>query len=124
MELVKTDKAPKAIGPYSQAVVIDGWVFTSGQIPIDPKSGELIKDTFENQVKQVLTNLENVLIAAGTTKDRIVKVTIYLTDLSNFKVLNEIYSSWLNGHKPARSTVQVAKLPLDVDIEIDLIAKL
>lgn len=121
MKTIQTDNAPKAVGPYSQAIETDQFVFCSGQIGIDPKTGLLI-DGIENQTKQAMTNITNVLTAAGTDLDRIVKTTIFLADIHDYKAVNEVYSSYFTEHKPARSTVQVAALPLGALVEIEVIA--
>jgi len=118
---VQTDQAPKAIGPYSQAMVTRGTVYCSGQIGIDPKTGLMIGPDISTQTTQALQNLSHVLNAAGSDWEHVTKVTIYLTDLDNFKKVNEIYSSFLGKNSPARSTVQVVKLPKDALIEIDCI---
>lgn len=121
-EAIETSKAPKAIGPYSQAIAVGGWIFTSGQIPIDPSTNELIIGGFESQVKRVLINMQEVLKEAGASLDNVVKVTVYLTDLKQFSVFNEIYQSFLKPPYPSRSTVQAAALPKGALIEIDAIA--
>ena len=118
-----TEDAPAAIGPYSQAVELDGWVYTSGQVALDPKTGELVAGGFEAQARQVLANLAAVLAAAGCTFADVVKATIYLQDLSNFATLNALYGEALGAHRPARSTVQVAGLPKGALVEIDLVAR-
>jgi 2-iminobutanoate/2-iminopropanoate deaminase len=122
MDFVATDSAPKAIGPYSQALKAGGLVYTSGQIALDPATGNLVTDSFEAQARRVFQNLEGVLRAAGTDFSRVVKATVYLTDLANFQVLNAIYAEVFGDHKPARSTVGVAQLPKGAAVEIDVIA--
>ena len=125
MEIIKTESAPKAIGPYSQGVKSKGFLFTSGQIAIEPKTGELINKDFELEAIQVFKNLKSVLIAGGSDFEEIVKMNIYLTDLSNFDILNQIMSSTFNFKKlPSRSTVQVSSLPKGANIEIDVIAEI
>lgn len=124
MEFHHTDEAPAAIGPYSQAVSADGWLYTSGQIPIDPATGDLVTGDFADQVRQVLRNLAAVLDSAGCTFGDVVKTSIFVTDLANFGTLNELYGEAMGDHRPARSTIQVAALPKNVDVEIDMIAKL
>lgn len=119
-----SDQAPEAIGPYSQAVSVGGFLFTSGQIPLDPGRGELVAGGFEAQARQVLENLSQVLAAAGCSFQDVVKATVYVTDLADFPKLNELYAEVLGGHRPARSTVQVAALPKGALVEIDLIAEL
>jgi len=119
-----SDRAPAAIGPYSQAVEVDGWLFTSGQIGLDPGTGELVTGGFAAETRQVLANLREVLAAAGCAPSDIVKVTIYLADLADFARLNELYGDFLAGHRPARSTVQAAALPKGARVEIDLVARI
>jgi len=122
MDYVATPDAPKAIGPYSQAIKANGLVFTSGQISLDPATGELVSGSFEDQVHRVFGNLEAVLREAGSSFDRVVKATVYVTDLGNFQTLNGIYAQYFGDHKPARTTVQAAALPKGSAVEIDLIA--
>ena len=123
-EAVVTDKAPKAIGPYSQAVVIDGWVFCSGQIPLDPHTGQMVEGDVSDQTRQVFANLQHVLGAAGSGFDAVVKTTVYLADLNDFAAMNEVYATMFSSPAPARSTIQAARLPRDARIEIDIIARL
>jgi 2-iminobutanoate/2-iminopropanoate deaminase len=123
-EVVTTDEAPKAIGPYSQAVVVDGWVFCSGQIPLDPRTGEMVDGDVASQTRQVLSNLEHVLAAAGAGFDAVVKTTVYLADMSDFAAMNEVYGTIFAAPAPARSTIQAARLPRDARVEIDVIAHL
>lgn len=118
-----TDRAPAAIGPYSQAVSSGKWLYTSGQIGLDPASGEMV-DGFDAQARQVLANLRAVLAAAGLDFSDVVKATIYVTDLACFPRLNELYGEAMGNHRPARSTVQVAALPKGGLVEIDLVARL
>jgi 2-iminobutanoate/2-iminopropanoate deaminase len=122
MEYIATDDAPKAIGPYSQAVREGNVVYLSGQIALDPSSGTLVEGDFEAQVHRVFRNLEAVLRAAGSDFSRVLRATVYLTDLANFQTLNTIYAQYFGDHKPARSTVGVAQLPKGGKVEIDLIA--
>jgi 2-iminobutanoate/2-iminopropanoate deaminase len=117
-----TERAPKAIGPYSQAVSAGGFVFTSGQVALDPATGELVPGGFEAQARQVLRNLGQVLESAGCSFQDVVKATIFITDLAHFQVLNELYGEAVGAHRPARSTVQVAALPKGALVEIDLVA--
>lgn len=122
-QIVKTEEAPRAIGPYSQAVVAGGLVFTSGQIPIDPATGEFVAGGIVEQTRQVLKNLGKVLEGAGTGLDRVVKTTVYLADMGDFAAMNEVYAqSFPADSPPARSTVQAARLPRDARVEIDVIA--
>ena len=120
--VVSTDAAPKAIGPYSQAITTDGLVFTAGQVALDPKSGELVGTTTAQQTEQVFKNLEAVLAAAGSSLGNVVKTTVYLADMADFAQMNEVYAKHFGTHKPARSTVQAAGLPKAARVEIDVIA--
>ena len=122
MQYIATDDAPKAIGPYSQAVKEGNMVFLSGQIALDPATGALVEGDFEAQVHRVFQNLQAVLRAAGTDFSRVLRATVYLTDLANFQTLNTIYAQYFGDHKPARSTVGVAHLPKGSAVEVDLIA--
>ncbi len=121
---IKTDRAPKAIGPYSQAVIGGGLVFASGQIPIDPATGELVTGTIEDQTRLVLKNLAAVLEAAGSSLDRVVKATVFLQDMNDFSRMNQVYGEAFQAPFPARAAVQVARLPRDVRVEIEAIALL
>ncbi len=121
MDLHHTDAAPKALGPYSQAVSLGNLVFTSGQVGIDPATGQLVEG-FEAQVRQVLANLREVLATTGCDFGDVLKTTIYVTDLANFPVLNQIYGEAMGDHRPARSTVEVPNLPAGALVEIDLVA--
>jgi 2-iminobutanoate/2-iminopropanoate deaminase len=123
MKFVSTDEAPKAVGPYSQAVVEGGFLFASGQIPLDPKTGELVGGTIEQSSVRVLDSLEAVLKAAGLTFADVVKTTVYLTKAEDFAAMNGVYGRRMGEHKPARSTVIVAALPRGAPMEIDLIAR-
>lgn len=123
MQIVTSPDAPAAIGPYSQAIVLDGWVFTSGAIPLTA-AGDLVEGGIEEQTAQVLANLSAVLAAAGSSLGHVVKTTVFVQDLADFAKLNAVYDRLFEGHKPARSTVQVARLPRDVLVEIEAIAKL
>ena len=122
MDFVASKLAPKAIGPYSQAVKANGFVFTSGQIALDPGSGNLVDGDFNAQAKRVFENLKAVLTEAHTDFSRVVKATVYLTDLADFQALNAIYSEYFGDHKPARTTVGVSQLPRGSKLEIDLVA--
>ena len=121
--IVATDAAPPAIGPYSQAVVVDGMVYTAGQIALDPKTGEVVGRTAAEQTERVLRYLAAVLEAAGSSLGMVVKTTVYLADMADFPAMNEVYARHFGNHKPARSTVQAAGLPKGVRIEIDAIAR-
>jgi 2-iminobutanoate/2-iminopropanoate deaminase len=122
MDIVSTDKAPKAIGPYSQATVVGDMVFTAGQIALDPAAMELVEGDVAAQTEQVFANLEAVLTAAGSSLANVVKTTVYLADMGDFPAMNEVYAKHFGDHKPARSTVQAACLPMNVSVEIDAIA--
>ena len=122
-EAVRTDRAPKAIGPYEQALKVDRWVFMSGQIPLDPKTGAMVDGGIGAQTRQVLDNLRAVLEAAGTSMGRVVKTTVYMTNLADFQKMNEVYAEYFPQDKPARSTVGVAALPRGAMIEIDVVAQ-
>jgi 2-iminobutanoate/2-iminopropanoate deaminase len=124
IEAHQTDDAPAAIGPYAQAVSTGGFLFTSGQIPLDPASGEMVGGGFEGQARQVLANLRAVLASAGCDFTDVVKATVYVVDLADFPKLNALYGEAMGDHRPARSTVQVAALPKGALVEIDLVAKL
>jgi 2-iminobutanoate/2-iminopropanoate deaminase len=120
--IISSAAAPKAIGPYSQAVVINGMVYLSGQIPLDPSTNQLIEGGIEQQTERVLENLKAVLEAAGASLASVVKTTVFLKDMAEFPKMNEVYSRYFPENPPARSTVQAAKLPRDVNVEIDCIA--
>jgi 2-iminobutanoate/2-iminopropanoate deaminase len=122
MEIIATNEAPKAIGPYSQAIRSGNTLYTSGQIALDPATGNLVEGDFAAQAHRVFENLKAVLAAGGTGFNNVVKATVYLTDLANFATLNEIYASYFGATKPARTTVGVAQLPKGGLVEIDLIA--
>lgn len=121
-EIIKTEHAPKAIGPYSQAVEAGGFVFVSGQIPIDPKTGDVLQGDIREQTKLVLENAKAVLAAAGCILQNVVKATLYLKDMGDFAAVNEVYGQYFAFEPPARATVEVSRLPKDVGVEIDLIA--
>lgn len=120
--VVATDKAPRAIGPYSQAICVGQWVFLSGQIPLDPVTGNIVGTDIRTQTSQVLKNIEAVLAAAGCSLQDVVKTTVFLADLADFAAFNEVYTGCFRDSPPARSTVQAARLPKDVKVEIDAIA--
>ena len=124
VKLVATPEAPAAIGPYSQATVVGGFLFSAGQIPLDPKTGEIVPGDVVEQSKQVLLNLGAVLKAAGCTWTDVVKTTVFLTDMADFPRFNEVYAAALGAARPARSTVQVSALPRGVNVEVELVAKL
>lgn len=122
MDYIATPDAPKAIGPYSQAVKANGIVYTSGQIPLDPATGELVTGNFEKEARRVFENLSAVLKAAGTHFSRVLRATVYLSDMANFQTLNTIYAEYFGDHKPARTTIQAAGLPKGATVEVDLVA--
>jgi 2-iminobutanoate/2-iminopropanoate deaminase len=120
--IVQTEKAPAAIGPYSQAVKAGGFVFLSGQIALDPASGQVVEGDVRAQTERVMQNLEAVLAAAGSSLAAVVKATVFLADMNDFAAMNEVYGRFFSSDPPARATVQAARLPKDVQVEIDLIA--
>jgi 2-iminobutanoate/2-iminopropanoate deaminase len=120
--VVKTEGAPGAIGPYSQAIVAGGFVYTSGQIPIDPETGQFVEGGVREQTAQVLRNLSKVLEAAGSSLSRVVRTTVFLADMNDFAAMNDVYATFFAEEPPARSTVQAARLPRDARVEIDVIA--
>ena len=120
--IIKTAEAPQAIGPYSQAVAAGGLVFVSGQIPIDPATGQFVEGGVGEQTERVLRNVSKVLEAAGTGLDRVVRTTVFLADMEDFAAMNEVYARFFGAEPPARSTVQAARLPRDARVEIDVIA--
>jgi 2-iminobutanoate/2-iminopropanoate deaminase len=122
LQALSTDQAPQAIGPYSQAIVSGNLIFTAGQIPLVPGSGELVGADIREQTARVLENLRAILQAAGASLQNVVKTTVYLADMSEFAAMNEVYAQHFGEHKPARSTIQAARLPKDVKVEIDVIA--
>ncbi len=121
-KVIQTERAPKAIGPYSQAIQAGNFLFLSGQIPLEPRTGELVKGDIGQQTKQVLENIKGVLESQRLGMEDVVKVTIFLKDVGNFSRVNEVYSTYFTSSPPARSTVEVARLPRDVEIEIEAIA--
>jgi 2-iminobutanoate/2-iminopropanoate deaminase len=122
MEVVSTEKAPGAIGPYSQAIKANGMVFCSGQIPIDPATGNFVSEDVAEQTDQVFKNLTEVLKAAGSGLDKVVKTTVFLADMNDFAAMNEVYGKYFDSNKPARATVQAAGLPRNARVEIECIA--
>ena len=121
-QVVNTDQAPAAIGPYSQALKVGEMVFVSGQIPIDPATGDIVQGDIKAQTRQVLTNLNAVLAAAGSSLERTVKTTVYITNMDEFSQVNEVYSEFFKDQPPARACVEVSRLPKGVTVEIDAIA--
>ena len=121
-EIVETENAPHAIGPYSQAVIAGGFVFASGQIPLDPRTGEFVAGGVAEQTEQVMRNLSAVLEAAGTGLEQVVKTTVFLADMNDFAAMNEVYGKFFAENPPARATVEAARLPRDARVEIEAIA--
>ena len=122
IQAIQTDLAPKAIGPYSQAVSVGGVLYLSGQIPIDPSTGEVMTGDIQEQTRLVFNNLKAVLSEGGSELSKVIKATVYLADMGDFPKVNEVYAAYFGDHKPARACVEVARLPKDVGVEIDLIA--
>lgn len=122
MRIIQTDNAPKAIGPYVQGKIANGFLFASGQVPLDPQSGEVVGATIQEQTTQVIKNIQAILDEAGITANNIVKTTCFLKDMNDFVAFNEVYSTLFNEELPARSAVEVARLPKDVLVEIEIIA--
>jgi len=120
-EIVSTERGPKALGPYSQAVKANGFIFTAGQGPLDPATGKLVEGDTATQTVRVLENLKAIVEAAGSSLDRAVKANVYLKDMNDFAAMNEVYSRYFPQNPPARTTIQAARLPLDIRVEIDLI---
>ena len=121
---IHTDHAPAAIGPYSQAIVTEGWVFCSGQIPLDPDTMELVGGTIDEQTDRALSNLSEVLQAAGSSLQHVVKTTVFLADMNDFAAMNKVYEKHFGEHRPARAAVQAAALPKFCNVEIECIARL
>jgi len=122
MEFIQTGRAPRAVGSYSQAVKVGNFLFISGQIAINPETGKLEGETVEEQTKRVLLNIKAILEAAGHSITEVVKTTIYLTDIGDFQRVNQLYGEFFGDHKPARATVEVSKLPMGANIEIEVVA--
>lgn len=122
MRAIETDDAPASIGPFSQAVVKDGTVYVSGQGPVDPNTGEVVSEDIREQTRQTLSNVEAVLRAADASLSDIVKVTVFVTDMNNYEAVNEVYADYVDEPYPARSAVEVADLPIDIGVEIEVIA--
>ncbi len=123
-EVIATDNAPKAIGPYSQGIKANGFVFCSGQIPINSETGEMVTGSIAEQTRQSLSNVKGVIEAAGSSMDKVVKVTVFLKDMNDFAEMNAEYAKWFTENPPARAAVEVARLPKDVGVEIEAIAVL
>lgn len=124
MEIISAPKAPNAVGPYCHGIKQGDLLFTSGQIALDPSTNELIKGDVQDETLQVLKNLEAILIAAGTGKDKVIKVTVFIADMDDFGRINEVYADFFAPHTPARACVQVARLPLGVKVEMEMVAAL
>lgn len=124
MQTVSTENAPAAIGPYSQAIVANGFVYTAGQVPFNPQTMQVVEGDIAVQTEQVMKNLQAILQQAGADLSTVVKTTVFLKDMNDFAAMNEVYARHFGDHKPARSTVQVARLPRDVDVEIECVAVL
>jgi 2-iminobutanoate/2-iminopropanoate deaminase len=122
--IVKTDQAPAAVGPYSQGVVIDGWIWTSGQVALDPVTGKLVGSDAASQADRALQNVERILNRAGAALDKVVRVTVYLTDMDDFAAVNEVYARHFSEPYPARACVEVSRLPVGALVEIDAVARL
>ncbi|WP_315321465.1 RidA family protein [Segatella oulorum] len=122
MKAIQTNNAPAAIGPYSQAIEVNGFIFASGQIPIDPTTGEFVKGGIKEQTRQSLLNAKSILIAAGTDLNRVVKTTVFLSDMANFTAMNEVYSTFFEQPFPARSAVAVKDLPKGALVEVEVLA--
>ncbi len=123
-KVIHTDEAPAAVGPYSQAITANGFVYTAGQVPLVPETGALIEGDIQVQTRQALTNLQAVLEAAGSSLQQVIKVTVFLNDMDDFSAMNEIYAEFFDDAPPARSAVEVARLPLDAQVEIEAVALL
>lgn len=121
-DVIATDRGPKAIGPYSQAIRANGFVFVSGQIALDPRTQQIVPGDVAAQTERVLENLRGIVEAAGSSLDKVVRTTVFLADMNEFTAMNEVYAKFFPGHAPARSTVQAVRLPRDVRVEIDAIA--
>ncbi|MEM0227675.1 MAG: RidA family protein [Ignisphaera sp.] len=122
--VVFTDNAPRPVGPYSQAVCIDGWLFISGQLPLDPKSNNIVEGDFKTKVRRALENVKAIVESVGGSLDNIVKVTVYISDISRFAEFNEVYREFFPQTPPARSVIGVAKLPRDAEVEVEAIARI
>ncbi len=121
-QIINTSKAPQPIGAYNQAIISNGFVFTAGQVPIDPDTGNLIEGNFKERVRRVLMNLKSILEEAGTNLSNVAKFTVFLTDISNYTEVNEVFNEFIRDEAPARSLIEVSSLPAGADIEIDCIA--
>lgn len=124
MKVISTDKAAQAVGPYSQAIAVDGFVFASGQLALKAENGELVNDNIQDATRQSLENVKAILEEAGSSLDKVVKTTVFLDDISDFEKMNEVYAEYFDEHKPARSCFEVGKLPKNAIVEIEVIAKI
>ena len=124
LKAISTNKAPKAVGPYSQAIICNDFLFISGQIAINPETNILITDSFELEVKQIFTNINEILKEANTSFDNVIKTTVFIKDINNFGLFNEIYANYFVNNKPARSLVEVTNLPKGANLEVEVIAKI
>ena len=124
MKIIRTDKAPAAVGPYSQAVASGNLVFCAGQIPLDPATGNVVSGGIEEQTRRVCENIKNVLAGAGTSLDKVVKATVFLKDMNDFAGMNKVYGQYFSADFPARSTLQVARIPKDCLVEIEVVAEI
>lgn len=122
LKIVHTDKAPAAVGPYSQAVLAGNMLFVSGQIPFNPETGEMVQGNIEDETRQCIENAKAILDEAGTTLENVIKATVFIKDMDQFGRINKVYGEYFNKHKPARACVEVARLPKDVNVEIEMIA--
>ena len=122
LKVIHTDKAPAAVGPYSQAILAGNLLFVSGQIPFNPATGEMVQGSIEDETRQCLENGKSILEEAGTTLENVIKATVFIKDMDQFGRINEVYGEYFNAHKPARACVEVARLPKDVNVEIEMIA--
>ena len=122
LQVISTDKAPSAVGPYSQAISANGFIFVSGQIAIDPANGQIVEGSTADQTRQVLKNLKAVLESSGSGMDKVVKATVFIKDMNQFQAMNEVYAEFFTQNEPARACVEVSRLPKDVLVEIDAIA--
>jgi 2-iminobutanoate/2-iminopropanoate deaminase len=120
--VVYTDKAPKPVGPYSQAVLVNGWLFIAGQIPLDPATGKMVEGSFEDKARRVLENIKAIVEAAGGSLRDVVKVTVYLRDISLFERFNKVYSEYFSEEPPARVVVEVSNLPKNAEVEVEAVA--
>jgi len=124
MKEVNTNRAPDAIGPYSQGIIDDGRVYVSGQGPVDPETGEIVSEDVSEQTAQTLRNIEAILDAAGTSFENVLKANVYVTDMDNYEEVNEVYAEFMTEPYPARAAMEISRLPIDIEVEIEVIAKM